>query len=264
MSWKININSDMGEGYGRWQLGPDEELISLVPTANIACGFHAGDPRIMHRVTAAAVAAGADIGAHVALPDLRGFGRRPLAIAAEDLRDDVLYQIGALDAFVRAEGGVLRHVKPHGSLYAMCGRDEDYARALLEAVAGYNKDLVVIVGQGWPQRLAAEYGLTVVYEGYIDLEYQPDGYPRVESAKLSYDPDDVVRRAIDIVKHGSAKALDGSELEVLTPTLCLHGDMPNVLEVAHRVRERLAEEDIEIVGLATALESWDPASTGGA
>jgi UPF0271 protein len=254
VTWKININSDMGAGYGRWQLGPDEELIPLVPTVNIACGFHAGDPRIMHRVTAQAVEAGLDIGAHVSLPDLRGFGRRPMEIEPSDLHDDVLYQIGALDAFVRAEGGAMRHVKPHGSLYAMCGRQEECARALLKAISSYDDELIVIVGQGWPQRLAAEYGLKVVYEGYIDLEYRPDGYPRVEDVKRSYDPDDVVRRALTIVKEHTAKALDGSTLEVLTPTLCLHGDMPNVLEVTRRVRERLAEEDVEIVGLTAVME----------
>jgi 5-oxoprolinase (ATP-hydrolysing) subunit A len=253
MSRQININSDMGEGFGRWRLGPDEELIPLVPTVNIACGFHAGDPRIMHRVTAAALAAGVDVGAHVALPDLRGFGRRPMDIAAEDLLDDVLYQIGALDAFVRAEGGTMRHVKPHGSLYAMCGRNEHYARALLDAVSRYDRSLIVIVGQGWPQRLAAEYGLTVRYEGYIDLDYQPDGFPRVEPAKLACDPEEVARRAVTLVEEGKAKALDGSWIEVDTPTLCLHGDMPNVLDVAARLRERLAEADIEIVDLATAV-----------
>jgi UPF0271 protein len=253
MSLRININSDMGEGFGRWRLGPDEELIPLVPTVNIACGFHAGDPRIMHRVTAAAITAGADIGAHVALPDLRGFGRRPLDIAADDLLDDVLYQIGALDAFVRAEGGSMRHVKPHGSLYAMCGRNEHYARALLEAVSRYDRNLIVIVGQGWPERLAGEYGLTVRHEGYIDLDYQPDGFPRVEPAKRACDPDDVAQRAITLVKERKAKTLEGSWIEVDTPTLCLHGDMPNVLEVAVRLRERLAEADIEIVDLATAI-----------
>jgi 5-oxoprolinase (ATP-hydrolysing) subunit A len=253
MSLQININSDMGEGFGRWQLGPDEELIPLVPTVNIACGFHAGDPRIMHRVTAAAIDAGVDIGAHVALPDLRGFGRRPLDIAAEDLLDDLLYQIGALGAFVRVEGGTLRHVKPHGSLYAMCGRNEHYARALLEAVSRYDRNLIVIVGQGWPERLAGEYGLTVRHEGYIDLDYQPDGFPRVEPVKQACDPDEVARRAITLVEQRKAKALDGSWIEVDTPTLCLHGDMPNVLEVARRLRARLAEVDIEIVDLATAV-----------
>jgi UPF0271 protein len=253
VSWQVNINSDMGEGFGRWQLGSDEELIPLVPTVNIACGFHAGDPRIMHRVTAAAIAAGADVGAHVALPDLRGFGRRPFDIDADDLRDDLIYQIGALDAFVRVEGGTMRHVKPHGSLYAMCGRNEHYAHALLDAVSRYDESLIVIVGQGWPERLAASFGLTVRHEGYIDLDYQPDGFPQVEPVKKACDPDEVARRAVAIVKEQAATALDGSRIEVVTPTLCLHGDMPNVLDVATRVRDRLAEEDIEIVDLASAL-----------
>lgn len=260
MTWKININSDLGEGYGRWRLGPDEELLPLVPTVNIACGFHAGDPRTMRRVTANALETGVDVGANVSLPDLRGFGRRPMEIDPEDLHDDALYQIGALDAFLRAEGGAMRHVKPHGSLYAMCGRREEYARALLSAISAYDDELIVIVGPGWPQRLAAEYGLRVVYEGYIDLEYRPDGYPQVERDKRSYDPDDVVRRALAIVKERSATALDGSALEVVTPTLCLHGDMPNVVEVTRRVRERLAEEDVEIVGLTPAIEEFTPAA----
>lgn len=253
MTFKININSDVGEGFGRWRLGPDDELIPLVPTVNIACGFHAGDPGIMRRATETALRSGADIGAHVALPDLRGFGRRPLDISPDDLRDDLLYQIGALSAFVQVAGGVMRHVKPHGSLYAMCGRDEGHARALLESVARYDKNLIVIVGQGWPQRVAAEYDLTVVYEGYIDLEYQPDGYPKVEPVKQAYHPDDVVRRALRLVTERTTTALDGSTVEVDTPTLCLHGDMPNVLEVTRRVRERLAEEGIEVVDLATAV-----------
>lgn len=253
MTYRVNINSDMGEGFGRWRLGHDEELIPLVPTVNIACGFHAGDPQIMRKTTAAATAAGADIGAHVALPDLRGFGRRKLDIGAEELRDDIVYQIGALDAFVRTEGGRMRHVKPHGTLYAMCGRTEDYARALLDAVARYDDDLVVIVGDGWPQRLAGEYGLRVVYEGYIDLDYQPDGYPVVEPVKQSHDPDRVAERAVELVTAHTATAVDGTRITVHTPTLCLHGDMPNVLDVAHRVRAALAANDIEIVDLATAV-----------
>ncbi|GAB2802813.1 5-oxoprolinase subunit PxpA [Actinoallomurus bryophytorum] len=249
MTWKININTDVGDGYGQWRLGVDEEILSLVPTVNIACGFHAGDPRIMHRVTARAVELGVDVGAHVSLPDLRGFGRRPMEIDPGDLRDDVLYQVGSLDAFVRAEGGAMRHVKPHGALYTMCGKRVDYAQALLEAVAKYDDELIVITGPGWPQRLAADYGLTVVGEGYIDLDYRPDGYPEAEETRRPRDPEDVALRALRIVKEHTAKALDGSAIEVVTPTLCLHGDR----SVIRHVRERLAEEDVDVVGLSSAL-----------
>ena len=248
MTWKININADMGGGHGQWRLAPGE--VPLVPSVNIACGFHAGDPRTMHRVTAQAVEGGIDVGAHVSLRDPRGVGRRPMEIDPGELRDDVLYQVGALDAFVRAEGGAMRHVKPYGALYVMCGRRLDYARALLEAVATYDDELIVITGPGWPQRLAAEYGLTVVGEGYIDLDYRPDGYPEVEHTRWPRDPEDVVRRALGIVKEHTVEALDGSTIEVVTSTLCLRGDTPSVVR---HVRERLAQEDVEVVGLSSAL-----------
>jgi 5-oxoprolinase (ATP-hydrolysing) subunit A len=247
VTWKININSDMGGGYGQWRLGPGE--VPLVPSVNVACGFHAGDPRTMHRVTAQAVEAGIDVGAHVSFYDLQKSSRRPIEVDPGDLRDDVLYQLGSLDAFVRAEGGAMRHVKPHGALYVMCGRRLDYARALLEAVAKYDDELIVITGPGWPQGLAADYGLTVIGEGYIDVDYRADGYPEVEYTRRPSDPEDVVRRALAIVKEHTATALDGSTIEVVTRTLCLHGDR----SVARHVRERLAQEDVEVVGLSSAL-----------
>jgi UPF0271 protein len=225
---KINLNLDHG------RLGLD--AVPLVPSVTIPCCA----PRTMHHLTAQAVEAGIDVGALIS-------GLPP---TADELRDDVLYQVGALDAFVRAEGGAMRHVKPYGPLYTLCGRSEEHARALLEAVAGYDDELIVIVGSGWPERVAGEYGLTVVREGSIDLEYGPDGYPRAERVE---DPDDVVRRALGIVRDHAVTALDGSTVEVVTRTLCLHGDAPNVLEVIHRVRERLAEAGIEIVGLNQAL-----------
>lgn len=247
MTWKININSDMGDGSGQWRFGSGEELVPFVPSVNIACGFHAGDPRTMHRVTAQAVEAGIDVGAHVSFYDLQKFSRRPIEVDPGDLRDDVLYQLGSLDAFVRAEGGAMRHVKPHGALYVMCGKNLDYARALLEAVAKYDDELIVITGPGWPQRLASEYGLTVIGEGYLDLDYRADGYPDVEHRPR--DPEEVVRRALGIVKEHTVEALDGSTIEVVTPTLCLRGGR----SVARHVRERLAEEDVEVVGLSSAL-----------
>jgi len=207
VTWKINVNLE----YGR--LGPDE--VPLLPSVTIPCGT----PRIMHRRAAHAVEHHLDVGVLISSPDPSG-----LPQTADDLRDDVLYQVGALDAFVLAEGGALRHVKPQGALYALCGRDEEYARALLEAVAKYDDELIVIVGPGWPQRIAGEYGLTVISEASIG-----------ERA-------DVVGRALAL-----ARAEDGDV------TLCLPAGLPDLVGIVHRLRERLAEEDVEIVGLAQAL-----------
>jgi UPF0271 protein len=226
VTWNINLNADLGEAPG-----PSAELIALVPSVTIACG----DPRSMHRLSAQAVEAGIDVGALIRPPRTSGDG-------PDDLRDDVLYQVGALDAFVQSEGGAMRHVKPHGSLSALCGQREEYARALLEAVAKYDDEMIVVAGPGWPQRLADSYGLTVVREGYLDREYRPDG--RIEQVQ---DPDEVVRRALRLAKDRTA----GSTFDVMT--LTLSGDTPNVVEVTRRVRQRLAEEDVGIVGLTPAV-----------
>lgn len=216
MTWKINVNLE----YGR--LGPDE--VPLIPSVSIPCGA----PRIMHRRAAYAVERGIDVGALISSPSPSG-----LPQTADDLRDDVLYQVGALNAFVLAGGGAMRHVKPQGALYGLCGRNEEYARALLEAVAKYDDELVVIVGPGWPRRIAGEYGLTVISE--VSIEHDGERATRA-------DPDDVVRRALAVARDGG-----------VTPTLCLPADLPNLLEITHRLRERLAEEDVEIVGLTQAL-----------
>jgi len=223
VTWNINLNVDLGEAPG-----PSAELMALVPSVTIACG----DPRSMHRLSAQAVEAGIDVGALIRPPRTSGDG-------PDDLRDDVLFQVGALDAFVQSEGGAMRHVKPYGPLSALCDQREEYARALLEAVATYDDEMIVIAGPGWPQRLADAYGLTVVREGYVNVEYRPDG--RISHVQ---DPDEVVRHALRLVA-----APDGSTLEVVT----LHGDTPDVVEVTRRVRQRLAEEDVSIVGLTPAV-----------
>ncbi len=254
MTWQININSDMGESFGRYVLGNDEELMRYVPSINVACGFHAGDPHVMRRTVRLAAQHEVELGAHVALPDLLGFGRRRMAIAPEELADCVTYQLGALQAFARAEGIAVRHVKPHGVLYAMIGEDEGYARAVLEAVASVDPELPLIVGGERPLELAAELGLTVTNEGYVDLAYQPNGYPVIERVKVAWEPADVAARAVRLVKERRATAVDGTELTVEVPTFCIHGDAPNAVEVARTVRRRLAEEDIEVVPLRTAVQ----------
>jgi UPF0271 protein len=249
MTRRININCDMGEGFGRWTLGDDAGILPLVPTANIATGFHAGDPSIMRRVVGLAKEVGADVGAHVALPDMLGFGRRRIEVNPQELQDYVTYQLGAIGAFARAAGVELVHMKPHGILYSMAGQDPALCRAVLTAAHDYDPNLIVILAGAETPRIAAEIGLRVLPEAYCDLEYQPNGYPVVERVKKAWDPEEVARRALRIVLEQKGTAVDGSELKLDMRTFCIHGDAPNAVEVATTVRRRLAEANIEVVSI---------------
>ncbi|MBI1959963.1 MAG: 5-oxoprolinase subunit PxpA [Candidatus Rokubacteria bacterium] len=253
MRSQINLNCDMGESYGRWTLGDDGPLMELVPTVNIACGFHAGDPHVMRHTVELAAGAGVEIGAHVALPDVLGFGRRRMAITADELGDYVLYQVGALRAFVEAAGLRLGHVKPHGALFAMCGESGEYALALLGAMRALDPTLVAIVGGPAVPAAAAATGMRAVPEGYVDLAYQPNGFPVIERAKRAWDPAEVADRALRIVRERRLPAADGSTLSLDVPTICVHGDAPNALEVARAIRARLAAEGIAVVPLTRML-----------
>lgn len=253
MTHRININCDMGESFGRWRLGNDAELMRYIPTINVACGFHAGDPHVMHRTVELAAEAGVEIGAHPALPDILGFGRRRMEISADELKDYILYQVGALQGFAHAAGLRLSHVKPHGALYAMCGASEELARALLEATRALDPDMIVIVGGPAIPAASAAIGVRAVPEGYVDLAYQPNGFPVLERAKKTCDPEDVAHRAVRIVREQRLEAVDGSPLTIDVPTFCVHGDAPNAVEVARTVRERLAREHIEVVRLGAVV-----------
>lgn len=249
MVLRVNINCDMGEGYGRWSLGDDAALMPLVPTANIATGFHAGDPSIMRRTARLALEAGTDIGAHVALPDLLGFGRRRIEIGAQELMDAITYQIGAMGAFAKAVGGELVHVKPHGVLYAMAGQNEELGRAVLTAIRDYDPGLIVILPGDMARAIGEELGVRVVPEAYCDLAYHPDGYPVVERVKVAWDPEEVARRALRIVLEQRGEAVDGTPLALDMKTICIHGDSPNAVDVARTVRARLAEAGVAVVSL---------------
>lgn len=253
MANRININCDMGESFGRWRLGNDAELMSYVPTINIACGFHAGDPHVMSRTVVLAAEAGVEIGAHPALPDILGFGRRRMEISSDELKDYLIYQVGALQGFAHAAGLRLSHVKPHGALYAMCGQSEELARALLEAVRALDPEMIVIVGGPAVPAAVLATGVRAVPEGYVDLAYHPNGFPVLERAKKVWDPEDVADRAVRIVRERRLEAIDGSLLTIDVPTFCVHGDAPNAIEVTRTVRERLAREHIEVVPLGAVV-----------
>ncbi|MEP6462394.1 MAG: 5-oxoprolinase subunit PxpA [Frankiaceae bacterium] len=257
----LDINVDMGESFGRWNLGDDAALMPYVTSASIACGFHAGDPATMRRTVRAAVEHGLQIGAHVALPDLLGFGRRRLAVAPEDLRDYTLYQIGALKGFVEAEGGTLAHVKPHGALYAMCSADPALAGAVAQATAEVDRTLLLLLLTDEVAPAVAECGVRLVPEAFVDLDYTADGHLVIEPVKVAWDPERVASRAVRLALEHRIETTDGTDLQVTASTMCLHGDAPNATDVARTVRRRLDDAGVQVTALRRIVEQGAPAGT---
>jgi UPF0271 protein len=252
MSHRIDLNCDMGEGYGAWPLGQDEALLDLVTSANIACGFHAGDPATMARTVRWAVAKGVALGAHPSLPDLQGFGRRAMAVSPAEVRDLVLYQLGALDAFARAAGGRLRHLKAHGALYNMAARD----RALADAIAGAVRDFdpaLVLVGLSGSEQIKAgqALGLACASEVFADRGYEPDGSltPRGRPDAMIEDEDLAVARVLRMVREGRVASRTGADVPLQADTVCIHGDQPKALAFARRLREALAAAGVEVLAV---------------
>jgi 5-oxoprolinase (ATP-hydrolysing) subunit A len=250
MAPTIDLNSDMGESYGRWQLGNDAELMEVITSANIACGWHGGDPAVMRTTVEMAVDKGVGIGAHVGLPDLLGFGRRRMQVSPDEIYDYAMYQAGALRAFAEAAGGRLQHVKPHGAFYTMSAADEGLAAALVRAVQARG-DGVVLYGMGEIEpRLAEEAGVSYVREGYVDLNYDNAGSLVIERNKGAWDPEEVARRAVRLATANEVGTVEGGTLSLTVQSICIHGDAANSGEVARRVRQRLEEAGVEIALIA--------------
>ena len=247
---RIDVNADLGEGFGVWRLGDDDALLGIVTSANVACGFHAGDPLTMRRVCASAVASGVSIGAQVAYRDLAGFGRRFLDVAPAELAADVLYQLAALDGMARTAGGRVSYVKPHGALYNAVVHHEQQAGAVVDAVAAYDPGLAVL---GLPGsvllRRAAAAGLRTVTEGFADRGYTPEGtlVPRGAAGAVVHDPAEVARRAVRMAAEGIVLAVDGTRVAVDVEAVCVHGDTAGAVGLARSVRAAL-----ESAGLAVA------------
>jgi UPF0271 protein len=252
----VDLNSDLGEGFGRWTLGDDARMLEIVSSANIACGFHAGDPVGIRETVRGAVAAGVTIGAHVGYRDLAGFGRRNMDVASADLVADVIYQIGALQAITRAEGGEVTYVKPHGALYNTIAHDERQARDVVEAVAAVDARLVLL---GLPGsvvlREAEARGLPTATEAFADRAYTPEGtlVSRREPGAVLHDADDIARRMVTLVTEGTVTAIDGSVVAVRADSLCVHGDSPGATEMAARVRAAMTEAGVGIEAFAPVL-----------
>ena len=240
----IDLNADLGEGFGRWTLTEDEALLDVVTSANVACGFHAGDPSIMRRVCARAAERGVRIGAQVSYRDLAGFGRRAIDVPPEELADEVTYQIGALDVFARAAGSRVSYVKPHGALYNRVVADEEQAAAVVEGIRRADPALPVLGLPGSAlHRAAAAAGTPGVTEAFADRSYTGAGtlVSRREPGAVLHDEDEVVARSVRLARERMVVAVTGQRVPVEARSLCVHGDTPSAARLARRIRTALAE-----------------------
>ncbi|MFJ8108436.1 LamB/YcsF family protein [Streptomyces sp. NPDC096132] len=249
----IDLNADLGEGFGRWELTDDEQLLTVVTSANVACGFHAGDAATMRRVCELAAERGVTIGAQVSYRDLAGFGRRAMDVPPAELAAEVAYQIGALEVFARAAGARVAYVKPHGALYNRVVHDEEQAAAVVDGVLLADGALPVLGLPG--SRLldaARKAGLPAVTEAFADRAYTEQGtlVPRGRSGAVVTDPVTVVERSVSLARSGTVASEAGSIIEVRARSLCLHGDTPGAVELARQVRRRLEESGVRVEAFA--------------
>jgi len=246
---RVDLNADMGESYGRWTLGDDAALMPHLTSANIACGFHGGDPHVMRQTVALAVEHGVGIGAHVSFPDLVGFGRRRMAATPDEVADYIVYQSGAVKAFAEAAGGKLQHVKPHGALYTSIVDSPELAQAAARAVAALGTDVILLMPPS-VAGAAGEAGVPFVPEGYVDLDYDAAGKIVIERAKKVRDPEQMGEKAVRLIRDRRVRTTDGTDLELEVRSICVHGDAPNAPAIAAAIRRSLEAAGIELAPLA--------------
>jgi UPF0271 protein len=250
MRSRIDINADMGESFGLFRYGADEEIIGFLTSANVACGFHAGDATVMRRTVALARRHGVAVGAHVGFPDLLGFGRRRLEVRPADLKDYVTYQIGALQAFLRTEGRPLHHVKPHGALYMMALEDKALARAVAEAVLGQGGEPMIYTMAGSAMADAArQCGLPMVAEFFADRGYRSDGTVKMFDWSLQEaggTPEKIGERVVRLIREGVVASMDGKDVALSAQTVCVHSDTPGSPQIAGAIRRALAAAGIDV------------------
>lgn len=246
---RIDLNSDLGEHYGSWTMGDDTSMLGIVTSANIACGFHAGDPRSILNTLRAAAERGVSVGAHVAYPDLVGFGRRPMTLAPEELEADIIYQLGALQALARVAGTEVRYVKPHGALYNSIAFNEAEADTVIRAIRAADPELALVCLAASPLVAQAEAGgLRAISEAFADRAYEPNGalVSRREPGAVLHDPEVVAERMLRLAQTGTVTARDGSEVTLGAASICVHGDSPAAVDMARAVRAALIAEGIEL------------------
>ena len=255
MTIEIDLHCDMGESFGIYNLGNDEEMMRYVTSISVGCGFHAGDPHVMRKTVALAKQHGVAVGAHPGYPDLMGFGRRKMEVTPEEAKDYILYQVGALSAFCQAAGVELQHVKPHGEFYQMPWKDEGLARGILEAIQEIKPEPIFLALYNTiPYEMAQSMGMRVAGELYGDLDYYPDGTTFIKKVHGEIDPEATVEKVLKMVLEEKVIASDGKEIEVKGKSVCLHGDNPRAPEIAQNLREELEKRGVKIVSLG--LQSY--------
>lgn len=246
---RIDLNSDLGESYGPYIIGNDDEVLKHVTSVNVACGFHAGDPQVMEKTVQKALENNVAIGAHPGFPDLRGFGRRPMVISPEEAKAYVIYQISALNGFIKAVGGKMQHVKPHGALYNMAAEDYELARAIAEAVYAVDSDLILMgLAGGKLVQAGKDVGLQTANEVFADRRYTSEGtlVSRTEENAVIHDKDEAAQQIIDIVQNGKIKTVDGSVIDIEADSICVHGDNEEAVALVKHLRKTLKNSKISI------------------
>lgn len=244
----------MGESFGNWQMGRDQEVIPYITSANIAGGYHAGDPHVMRETVELAAEHDVGIGVHPGLPDKMGFGRRNMDVSPKELRDYIVYQLGALMGFARRHGATVQHVKPHGAMYSMLSNNPEHAHMVMEGMLEVDEDLIYLATDMNLYEIAQDVdGLRAVFEGYVDLDYRSDRSLIVEKTLADRDPKLVADRFFSIVTEGVVEAADGTELSIPADSICIHGDNPNAVAILETIHEQLDDHNIELTSLSELI-----------
>lgn len=250
--YRVDLNSDLGESFGRYTLGMDDKIIPLITSANVACGYHASDPVVMNKTIEMAKEAGIRVGAHPGFPDLMGFGRRNMNVSQAEAKAYVLYQLGALDAFCKAHRVKMQHVKPHGALYNMAAKDYTLSKAICEAIKEYDDSLIVMALSGGELVHAAkDLGLRVALEVFADRAYEEDGtlVARTKEGAMITDEEEAIRRVIRMVKEQKVTAITGKDIPIKADSICVHGDGVKALAFVERIKKALQDEGVEICSI---------------
>ncbi len=254
--YQVDLNSDIGESFGNYKLGLDEEVIKHITSANIACGWHAGDPVVMEKIVEIVVKKGVAVGAHPGFLDLMGFGRREMTITGEEAKAYMKYQIGALWAFAKSKGVKIQHVKPHGALYNMAANNEVLAKAIAEAIYEVDADMILVgLANSELTKAGLIKGLKVANEVFADRAYNPDGtlVSRKLKGAVIHDSDKAIARVIRMVKEGKVEAINGEDIAIKADTICVHGDNPSAVAFVDAIRRTLERENVQVVSMAKLL-----------